>query len=422
MQYLDDDMDEVFRRAAEDYPLNTDSADWNEVLKKLSSDDAEKTTVVTPNKKNYKPLLLLLLLLPVTWIGYEYFRPNNYDLRNSIADKHVSKNIASSKQSSTTQLNKTRSENINLPQTVTPAALQASPVNNHALYQGNKNYIYKQKGRTRSIQSAPQATQINNIVPDQASVLENVIKKEDARVIVNNENGKKKTAIENISTKQDSDKKENNTTTVIEKTKNQKPTKQHGMYAGIYFSPDISTVKFQSVKGTGHTIGLLIGYQFNKKLSLETGLAWNKKHYYSNGDYFNTKNIVLPAYAKITQLDGVCKMIEVPVTVRYNFRSSVKTNLSVSGGVSSYIMKSESYDYTIDHTGLQYPRSADYKNSSTNLFAVANIGFGYNRSLGKGTALRLEPYIKIPLTGVGIGKLPIMSTGMNIGITKKLSK
>ncbi|MEO5782137.1 MAG: hypothetical protein ABIQ07_02640 [Ginsengibacter sp.] len=109
-----------------------------------------------------------------------------------------------------------------------------------------------------------------------------------------------------------------------------------------------------------------------------------------------------------------------PVSVKYNFRSSVKTNLSVSGGVSSYFMKSENYNYTIDHLGQQYPRNADYKNSSTNLLAVTTVAFGYNHSLGKGATLRLEPYLKIPVTGVGIGKLPIMSTGINIGVTKKL--
>jgi len=416
MQYIDDDMDEVFRKAAEDYPLNTDSADWNEVLRKLSADDPEQINVVPANKKNYKSVLLLLLLLPITWIGYEYFHSNNNNLKNSIANKKVSTNsVSSTAPSSTAQLNKTKSENISVQQ---PAVIQASSVNNQSLIsQGNKNNIHYKQKVVMSIQSAPQT---NNIVSDQASTLEGVNKKETTQVIANNENVNK-IITENITTaKQDNDKKENTITPAPSKTKNKKPTKESGIYAGVYLSPDISTVKFQSVKNTGVTIGFLIGYQFNKKLSLETGLAWNKKHYYSNGDYFSTKNIVLPANAKITKLDGVCKMIEVPVTIRYNFKSSVKTNLSVSAGVSSYIMKSESYDYTIDHTGLQYPRSAGYKNSSTNLLAVATVGFGYNRFLGKGAALRLEPYIKIPLTGVGIGKLPIMSTGMNIGITKKL--
>ena len=36
MQYVNDDMDELFRRAAKDYPLNTNSADWEKVKNKLA--------------------------------------------------------------------------------------------------------------------------------------------------------------------------------------------------------------------------------------------------------------------------------------------------------------------------------------------------------------------------------------------------
>ncbi len=40
MQDVNDDMD-LFRRAAENYPLNTDSADFNEVLKKLPAEQSK---------------------------------------------------------------------------------------------------------------------------------------------------------------------------------------------------------------------------------------------------------------------------------------------------------------------------------------------------------------------------------------------
>ncbi len=52
MQDVNDDMD-LFRRAAENYPLNTDSADFNEVLKKLPAEQPEKTN--TPTAKKKKP-------------------------------------------------------------------------------------------------------------------------------------------------------------------------------------------------------------------------------------------------------------------------------------------------------------------------------------------------------------------------------
>jgi hypothetical protein len=38
--------------------------------------------------------------------------------------------------------------------------------------------------------------------------------------------------------------------------------------------------------------------------------------------------------------------------------------------------------------------------------------------MGNGLELRLEPYYKLPLGGMGTGKLYLTSTGLNIGITK----
>ena len=85
-------------------------------------------------------------------------------------------------------------------------------------------------------------------------------------------------------------------------------------------------------------------------------------------------------------------------------------------------MKKEKYDYQVVNNGQQYRYSSTYKNASTNFLAVANFAVGYNKTLKKNISLRLEPYIKIPLKGIGFGSLPIMSTGLNIGVTKKISR
>ena len=39
MQYVNNDMDDVFRKAAEEYPLDTRSMDWNKVLTALQQND-----------------------------------------------------------------------------------------------------------------------------------------------------------------------------------------------------------------------------------------------------------------------------------------------------------------------------------------------------------------------------------------------
>ena len=72
---MSDESEEIFRRAAESYPLKTDNADWEAVLKKMQgTDDGAGGDVIKAGKKrNYRPLLLLLLLLiPFAFIEYKY--------------------------------------------------------------------------------------------------------------------------------------------------------------------------------------------------------------------------------------------------------------------------------------------------------------------------------------------------------------
>ena len=65
MQYQNDDMDELFRRAADGYPLKMQEDNWDAVAGKLSVPAATAVGVnqQKSKKNNYKPATLLLLLL-----------------------------------------------------------------------------------------------------------------------------------------------------------------------------------------------------------------------------------------------------------------------------------------------------------------------------------------------------------------------
>ncbi len=78
MQSLNDDMDELFRRASDEYPLNTNGADWNKVLQQLhhTNTDLPKDN---NKKKNYN-FLWLLLLLPIGFICGKYVGNSNKDM------------------------------------------------------------------------------------------------------------------------------------------------------------------------------------------------------------------------------------------------------------------------------------------------------------------------------------------------------
>src|SRR4051812_10188779 len=77
MQQVNDDMDELYSKAAENYPLNTNTADWEKLRKKLAGIPGEPVITTTEKKNNYRTLLLLVLLIPAGLIGYRYFSGSN---------------------------------------------------------------------------------------------------------------------------------------------------------------------------------------------------------------------------------------------------------------------------------------------------------------------------------------------------------
>jgi hypothetical protein len=174
------------------------------------------------------------------------------------------------------------------------------------------------------------------------------------------------------------------------------------------------------MKGVGTTFGVLLGYSFNDRWAVETGLLMDRKRYYTEGEYFNTKNVRTPPYSTLLNVDGTCFMWEIPVNVRYNFSTGPRMKWFATAGLSTYLMSKEDYTY-------QYETNMTTENSQWNLhrpsqywFSIVNLSAGFEQRIGKIGNLRLEPYVRIPLSGIGTGNLPIMSAGLNIGFTRQL--
>jgi Outer membrane protein beta-barrel domain len=202
-----------------------------------------------------------------------------------------------------------------------------------------------------------------------------------------------------------------------------KPTTAH-FYAGILGAPDLSTVKMQAVKGVGTTFGVLAGYAFNPHWAVETGAYLDRKRYYTEGEYFNTGKVKIPPGSTLNNVDGTCYMWEIPLNIRYTFNPGAKTRWFATAGFSTYLMSSEKYTYSYEYNngGNSWSDYSSWhiKKPSQYPFSIINISGGFEQRLGKVGNLRIEPYLRIPLTDMGTGKLPIMSTGINIGITRQL--
>ncbi|MBS1603275.1 MAG: hypothetical protein JST42_11445 [Bacteroidetes bacterium] len=197
------------------------------------------------------------------------------------------------------------------------------------------------------------------------------------------------------------------------------------VYAGLMAAPDFSTVKFQHVDGVGTTFSLLLGYQFNKKWAVETGVSVDRKKYYTSAEYFDKKGLssIRPNWEP-TNMDGTCYMWEIPINVRYNFSQTDKTSWFATGGLSTYFMTSENYNYQYNYYTPWGSGSGtsnlDVKKPSNYWFSIINLSAGYEHRIGNIGNLRIEPYLRIPMSGLGTGKLNILSSGINIGITRRL--
>lgn len=196
---------------------------------------------------------------------------------------------------------------------------------------------------------------------------------------------------------------------------------ESGFYAGIISGVDLSSIRFKSVK-TGTTKGFIIGYAFNKKWSIESGLLWDTKRVYDDG-----KNFTPPGYTPtngitIVAVNGKSRLYELPVNMKYSIISG-KHSLFTTAGLSSYIMRSENYDYKYEQNnqpgGHNY---LSYTNATKNWFSVVNFSIGYTHKLRDIGSIRVEPYLKLPLKNLGVGNMPITSTGLNIGFTKPLRR
>jgi hypothetical protein len=436
MQYVNDDMDDLFRRAAEEYPLDTSGADWKKMLKMLEGTEGKDVSEKKPNKNGR--LLWLLLLLPLGLVCNQLYTPSLFSnggaahIDPSQAEGGSNKSFTggSNGQKVATQttgekeatLNPVagddhKEENGSSPKSIvlmqeTGRGSSAKKTTNTGSTIISQNYsnrnqvvppdgLGKQKGTIETGLNEPQTPFSKQYVAGVAS--RNVIRQPS--VIAT------RTLTPAVAT------------TGVASTQKVSITKPKRFYAGLIGGIDATTVKFQKVEDVGYSYGALFGYQINKKWSIEAGALVDKKYYYSDGKYFNSSKIPYPARSWIDDVYGNCKMIEVPVSARYIFTTHAQSSWFGTLGLSSYIMKEENYSYEY------YPPPASgyqpsqhhkvFKNSSSHLFSNVSLSGGYARRLGNFADLRVEPYLKLPISTVGIGSLPLFSMGLQVGITKK---
>jgi hypothetical protein len=382
MQYVNDDMDDLFRRAAENYPLDTNSADWDKIAAELDiKPEKTKDSVFRDHR-----FLWLLLLLPLSFVCNHLFNAGSPVLLNT--DQNGSVNVSKNEQGSVATAKDLHRDQKNV------SRINQRSIDNSIDQVGlisNDSSRSKQPGRIR-VYPALVSRQIG-ITPEngkQSDIERSELHAEDheefEKAMVKDHGAFVSTNIYPLpvvnfpSIFRDPIVKEKDIKLL--KKQNDKRTK---IYAGIMGGIDATSIKFQKVSNAGYSFGVLFGYKLNDKWSIESGLFHDKKYYYSEGQYLNTAKMYILPGTKINSLDGNCSMWEIPLQARYNFKYSKHKAWFSTLGLSSYFMKKEDYDYTYSYisTGQTYDKYRSYNNASKHFFSVITLSVGFTNPITK---------------------------------------
>jgi len=383
MQHSEDDIIFLLRKAADEYSPRESDSQWEKILSKI----------VVRNKKNrpgaawfnWKSLRYpgSILFISGLLLGWLFFRGNNELLNNQIPENKKPEKIYGR----------------SIPTTATPQKIKVQTA------KGSISAGERRLSRPHSIAVQPFA-----IYADEKS--QQIHKHSQLKSRIDSS----VFAIDNLFE-------------TIAKITNRKANTLPGrkaeqyekaLYLGVTSAIDYSRVKSSAKTQNGYAVGVIAGYSLSKRFAVETGLIINKRNYYSEGRYFDMEKVrdAMPSDMKIISLYTTSTVMEIPFKLKYNFARLRNSAFFVTSGMSSYLITSQKNDYNTMTNGVGERFTSMYHKNEFLLPAVVNMSVGYSHSLTSKLDIRAEPFLKIPLKGMGIGNLPVTSAGIQLGITR----
>jgi hypothetical protein len=432
MQPLNDDnMDELFQRAAEHYPLRIAKSDWEKIAQQLESSSSSSAASPRFNRRHLSILAVLFFVIAGGFYAGVYFtnkkiveapeQGNNkpgpdISLVNRIADDHETRTtrsvepvpvlIRSQKKSIAHNHNLGHSKRID-EERFDPAIIVAPQYN-----RANKERR-KKEHRDDNTNDLLNGNKPSTAVADYTmpSEKKDMSTGQSQLLIPGNKDEEKSGSDIQIENK-------------IAHSSQERKNNDGRFYAGIVLGPQLNQVKGQGFNRVGGELGLLVGYSLSKKFSLESGLILSNKRYYSDGQYFKMEKIAaaMPPGMKVLTVESRATVLEVPLKGRYNLITKKNGSLFITAGASSSLLLHEQNNYTALVNGGQQDLKADYGTMRHYFATSINLSAGFEKRIGEKALLRIEPYLGLPVKGLGVGSMSVFSAGLHLGLTIPVRK
>lgn len=172
-------------------------------------------------------------------------------------------------------------------------------------------------------------------------------------------------------------------------------------------APDISSTSSSVSNKVSTNFGLMINYALTKKIGVSTGVIYAKKIYDYNGFGTSTSGYSAGPW----QVNADCKVLDVPVNINYQVFKKRSLGVNVSAGLSSYIMLNEKYQLT---SGPASTVTNEEVTGNKHFMGIANFSVGVERKVNSRLSLGLQPFLKVPLTGIGKYEGNLSSAGISV--------
>lgn len=187
--------------------------------------------------------------------------------------------------------------------------------------------------------------------------------------------------------------------------------KRSGWSFAASLGPDLSYVALDRPGKMKLVGGLGVGYTI-RRLTIRAGFYTTNKVYSATKEQYKPSTPIM-GYNYLQQIDARCRVYEIPVGLTYSFSRSARGGWFAATSLSTLLMKKEVYDYRYAYPNnpnpYTYTRTIDNKNK--HYFSVLTLSAGYQRMLTRTISVAAEPYVKLPLSGVGYGKVKLNSMG-----------
>lgn len=182
----------------------------------------------------------------------------------------------------------------------------------------------------------------------------------------------------------------------------------------VLAAPDVNAVNSFNRSQVGTNFGLQLSVRLSKKFSISTGAAYAVKPYEAG---FSSYKADYNSPIDPTNVYANCKVLDIPLNMSYQVYSKGKNALALGTGLSSYFMLRENYRFDYSAESGWAPHNLEIKNQNQHLFGVLNVNATYQRQINSKFSAVVQPYMKLPLTGIGNGRVDLKSTGVALGVS-----